>query len=163
MYIRGIKKDKEGDRKMKKFLKKLWSNEKGFTLVELIIVIAILAVVAAIAVPNIMNSVDDSRKAADKTNAQTIANAVAKTKIEDTYASTTGFFQLEPTAGFVNDVIDNLNGANLTPKFNSNTLEFFYINITSDELIIYAGPDGVADSTVATLKQVYPNPDPSYN
>ncbi len=62
---------------MKKFkgMKEMKKNG-GFTLVELIIVIAILAVIAAIAVPNILGAVEKSRYTADLSNAKRIAEAV---------------------------------------------------------------------------------------
>ncbi len=62
---------------MKKFngLKKMKQNG-GFTLVELIIVIAILAVIAAIAVPNLLGAIDKSRYTTDVANAKRIAEAV---------------------------------------------------------------------------------------
>jgi type IV pilus assembly protein PilA len=58
-----------------KNIKKIFKNQKGFTLVELIIVIAILAVIAAVAAPNMIGHVQSSRKSTDVTNANLIANA----------------------------------------------------------------------------------------
>lgn len=74
---------------MKKMMKRLWANEKGFTLIELIIVIAILAIISAIAVPNILSAVDNSRKTADITSAKVIADAASQVvaKYEDASAA----------------------------------------------------------------------------
>ncbi|MFW6028622.1 MAG: prepilin-type N-terminal cleavage/methylation domain-containing protein [Halanaerobiales bacterium] len=59
-----------------KNIKKVFNNQKGFTLVELIIVIAILAVIAAIATPNLIDQIENSRKKTDVTNAGNIADAI---------------------------------------------------------------------------------------
>lgn len=50
-------------------------NQKGFTLVELIVVIAILGILAAIAVPRLIGFKDEASKAADEATAATIAKA----------------------------------------------------------------------------------------
>ncbi|PKM96175.1 MAG: hypothetical protein CVU84_00200 [Firmicutes bacterium HGW-Firmicutes-1] len=60
---------------MKKLIQRTWRNEKGFTLIELIIVIAILAIIAAVAIPNILKAVDNSRRTTDVTEAKMIADA----------------------------------------------------------------------------------------
>lgn len=52
-------------------------KKKGFTLVELIIVIAIIAVLAAIAIPKFGQIKKDSNVRADQANAKIIATAVA--------------------------------------------------------------------------------------
>ena len=42
---------------MRELLNKVWKKEEGFSLIELIIVIAILAIIAAIAVPNLLSNI----------------------------------------------------------------------------------------------------------
>lgn len=50
-------------------------NRKGFTLIELIVVLAVLAIVMAIAVPRFMGVQDQSRLKADASSAQQIINS----------------------------------------------------------------------------------------
>lgn len=56
-------------------MKKIKANQKGFTLVELIVVVAILGVLAAVAAPNYMNYLYKSRVNADISSARAIVNA----------------------------------------------------------------------------------------
>lgn len=60
---------------MRKKIKALLKNQKGFTLVELLAVIVILGIIAAIAVPSIANIIDNSKKDAHVANAQELVNA----------------------------------------------------------------------------------------
>jgi prepilin-type N-terminal cleavage/methylation domain-containing protein len=57
-------------------LTEIKKNEKGFTLVELIVVIAIMAVLAALLIPRIMGNVEDARHQKEVTTAQTIASEI---------------------------------------------------------------------------------------
>jgi prepilin-type N-terminal cleavage/methylation domain-containing protein len=52
------------------------SSRKGFTLVELLVVVLILGVLCAIAVPTYMSSVQNSREKAAHSDAQVLANAI---------------------------------------------------------------------------------------
>lgn len=56
---------------MKKILKK-----KGFTLIELIVVITILGILVAIAVPSILNYINEANLAVDEANERTAKSQV---------------------------------------------------------------------------------------
>lgn len=71
---------------MKKYLKQLKSNKKGFTLIEMIVVIAIIGVLAAILVPSMAGYLESAKGARKEANAKTVYTAaqVAVTSLETT-------------------------------------------------------------------------------
>lgn len=69
---------------MKKF-----KNEKGFTLVEIIVVLVILAILAAAAIPTMLGFVDDAKGKTEVANARA-AYVAAQTISTEKYATTTG-------------------------------------------------------------------------
>jgi type IV pilus assembly protein PilA len=79
---------------MNKEIKKL-NNQKGFTLVELIVVIAILGILAAVAVPNYMNYQRRSRINTDVSTAGEIIRAARTQIIETGAASVPGLSDID--------------------------------------------------------------------
>lgn len=67
-------------------------NKKGFTLIELIVVLAILAIVAAIAVPTAFGSIEKAQIAADKASIDSMNSAIrtqaALNKLDSTSKTT---------------------------------------------------------------------------
>lgn len=57
-------------------MKKLLKNKKGFTLMEMLIVVAIIVILVAVSMPVFTNQLDKSRKATDDANLRA-AKAVA--------------------------------------------------------------------------------------
>lgn len=71
---------------MKLFQKK--KNNKGFSLVELIVVVAIMAVLLGVLVPTLVRHVESSRLSKDKSALDEIKNAVEVTLASEKYMDT---------------------------------------------------------------------------
>ena len=78
-------------------------NRKGFTLVELLVVVLILATLMAVALPLYLSSVADSSKKTCRANMQSIANAAQAWKVKNRAADFTGLTMtaLTPDLGAV--------------------------------------------------------------
>ncbi len=69
-YVRSI--NMKENRRIREYI----TNRKGFTLVELVVVITILGILATIAVPKVLNYIDKANYTADIQNAKIIRDAM---------------------------------------------------------------------------------------
>jgi prepilin-type N-terminal cleavage/methylation domain-containing protein len=156
---------------------KLLRNDNGFTLIELIIVIVILAVIATIAIPNIVGSIDRSRKATDVTSAKIIADASARVlALEGQYSG----FELAPfdintlsssfipdgdlTDDFQAELFTQISAAIPKPNYKNAgiTSTNFILKIESGRIIeVYIGDR--EDITTGNALMVFPEPDAAYD
>lgn len=152
-------------------------NEKGMTLIELIIVVAILAIIVGIAIPNIISSIDDSRQTKDIANGKILADATARVLAgEGKYSgydnAGLNISSLTDTANradssydddFQADLFAMLNGGKPVPSFKgvSVPVNNFIVVVEPGRLIkVYVGDD--VDTSSANALQIYPNPDAIY-
>lgn len=125
--------------------KNLRKKKKGFTLIELIIVVAILAILAAVAIPRLGSMTGKAQESADIASAKTIANAATIVIAEGT--EPTGKYEnievktlstTDPADAFMTKLVGNLQSV---PKSKSNASSFF-ITVEDDSITITAGSNG---------------------
>jgi general secretion pathway protein G len=74
---------------MEKNMKKMKHNEKGFTLIELMVVIVILGILAGLIVPRIMGRPDEARRAKARIQLESLETALKLYKLDNgNYPST---------------------------------------------------------------------------
>lgn len=154
-------------------------EDKGFTLIELIIVIAILAIIATVAIPNIVGAIEDSRKTADIASAKVIADAAARVLAEEgKYAGLVITGTNMNSVDLIFDDTDNdykddfeadlyteINQSVPVPSFKGTSLSVdeanFILVIKPNRTIeLYVGND---DDSDANALMIYPNPHTDYN
>ena len=78
------------------------SNDKGFSLIELLIVVAIIGIIAAIAIPNLLNAIQRGKQKRSLGDLRTLGTAVESYAIDNNFyviqasgaiTTSTGFFE----------------------------------------------------------------------
>lgn len=135
---------------MKRF-KKAKKNNKGFSLVELIVVIAIMAVLVGVLAPTLIGNIEKSRESKDLQNLDSIRQAVVTAMSdENVYSSTV------PTTGSVT-VASGANGANLafnTGTYGSLSTEFGTIITSDTKMTSKSGTSGTLEIHVLSTGAV---------
>lgn len=136
-------------------MKKL--NNKGFSLVELIIVIAIMVILVAVLSPVFTKYVERGRKSTDIQSASEIATAV-QTALVDPFNTATPVSGKFDATYITNYKVDSVSVApTVKSKDNTgNTGKVFYVKISGNNIEVYAGESD-------TCPMVFPNPATPYN
>lgn len=106
-------------------------NDKGFTLVELIVVLVILAILAAILVPALLGYIDKAKEQQDVLNAKSYLTAI-QAKASEKYASDTS--TASPVSFDTDDIADIIKMAD------------------APVVKLYVGTDAVAEGDSDTVK-----------
>jgi len=112
---------------MFKMLKKLKMNKKGFTLTELIVVVAILGVLAAVVTPSVIGYLGDAKTNADSANLATIDSCVKRLVAKGTIDLSADWTQAASKTAIVNAVTAEIK---TLPTPNDTTKPIWVINKT---------------------------------
>ncbi|HEB13270.1 MAG TPA: prepilin-type N-terminal cleavage/methylation domain-containing protein [Actinobacteria bacterium] len=93
-------------------MRKMVRNEKGFTLIELMVVVLIIGILVAIAIPVFGSAANNARDKACEGNVRTIAGAVAQYQAE--YNSVPADVDALVTASFLKSAPDDPHNATWT-------------------------------------------------
>ena len=143
-------------------------KNKGFSLVELIIVIAIMAILAAAIAPALIRYIDKSRKADDVAAAETVNTAVnAALANEDAYSEVAGCMNgsstvASATAGssftgtgttFLREVNSNIGGTSPKVKYTKDSNTVWKITLeSSGKAIVFKGSAELQPNIDASYK-----------
>ena len=68
---------------MLEFFNRLLNNEKGFTLIEVLVVVAIIGILIAFAAPRVLTRLEDARVASDESVAKVLNDAIVTIELDN--------------------------------------------------------------------------------
>ncbi|CCJ34512.1 MULTISPECIES: type II secretion system protein [Caloramator] len=144
-------------------------KKKGFTLLEMIIVISIIALLVGITTPQISKAMKKSKAMADVVTANTIAATIQEVVLEGGEIKDTGgiWVKISQTGVFTDNTIDlskYLEGFDkLKPKMNSSYVFCYKYNAAENKLEIGAGRKDADNNIIQTeAYNLYPSLNPAY-
>lgn len=130
--------------------KKSKKKNRGFSLVELIIVIAIMAILAGVLTPQFVKYLNNSKKSADIQTAQSIATVVSTMYTDDAVAGGTPKIVTGTITAIAGSAVATELGSTPVSKVDSSGV-YYYQMTTAGAVTIYI--QGTGD---ASPVQVYP-------
>lgn len=120
-------------------LRKLIKNKKGFTLIELIVVIAVLGILAAIAVPRFTGVQQNARQEADAATLEVVEKATELYVISENITLPTGTNTISvTTANLITEgYLDSVPPSQVTP---ANTAITITVDSTGQATATYTTP-----------------------
>lgn len=130
-------------------LRKRSTDESGFTLVELLVVMLILGILAAIAVPSFFNQRDKARDADAKVGARTSQTAM------ETYATDNGgsYAGAAADGADLKTIEETLNDFTITVASTADTYTVTVDSSTGNDFSIARAANGTASLTCTTAGQ----------
>ena len=109
-------------------------NNKGFTLAELLIVVAIIAVLVAIAIPVFTNQLEKSREATDVANVRSAYAEVMTQYLEDGSAASMTVAARQKVTGWQTSpqpvIVTQINGTESSITFDAKTTGDYTVGIS---------------------------------